>query len=90
MEPFQPSIEIVFKRLDHQMVMIAHQAIDIAAPLLLHNLPPEQLKEMPPIGVIHEDHLLGVAPSGEVVDGPGEFEAEVDGSAKHFSKVSEH
>jgi hypothetical protein len=44
--------------------------------MLLQNFPTEQADELLPIGVIHEDGLLRVAPGGDVVEGAREFETE--------------
>jgi hypothetical protein len=75
-ESFQASTEIGLWRFDHEMIVIAHQAISVASPMLLRDFPTEQADELPPICVIYEDGLLCVAAGGDVVEGASEFETQ--------------
>lgn len=59
------------------MIVIAHQAIGIAAPVLLEDFVTEQFQEMLSVDLVVEDRVLIIAARGEVVEGAGIFPAQL-------------
>lgn len=68
--------EICLGRFNDKMVVIVHQAVDVASPVLLLNLPTEESNETLPISVIEGNRLLSIAASRNVIEGAGKFEPE--------------
>lgn len=58
---------------DHQMRMIAHEAVGIAAPPLLVTLLSQQVQEPGAVDVVEKDGLLRIAARGEVVERAGKL-----------------
>lgn len=55
------------------MIVIVHQAIGMAEPPITINNMGEQGQKLRPIAVLHHDVLPGIAPTGDMIDGTGEF-----------------
>lgn len=62
--------QIGFGCFEQQMVVIAHQAEGITAPVLLEDLLPEEGKKTVAVGVIEEDRLLGITPRRDMMERP--------------------
>jgi hypothetical protein len=58
------------------MIVIAHQAIGVAEPAKPVDDMGENRQPLRPIAVVHHDVLPGVAPTGDMVDGPGKLNAQ--------------
>ena len=63
--------QIGFGCFEQQMVVIAHQAEGITAPVLLEDFLREEGKKAVAVGVIKEDRLLGIAPRCDMMERPG-------------------
>jgi hypothetical protein len=74
-----PDREIRVRRFDKQMVVVVHQAVAVAQPMLLADDFLQGSQQCLPIGVIDEDRGLRVAAGGDVVDGAWEIKAERSG-----------
>ena len=74
-EPPHAGGKIGFGSFDHQVVMVVHQTIGIAAPALLVDLAAEQGEEPGTVRVVEEDVLAGIAPGRQVVDGARKFQS---------------
>jgi hypothetical protein len=75
-DPIQPAHaadKVGFGGLDQEVIMIAHQAVGVAAPALLMNFLCQSLEEGVAIGVILIDGLTGVAPGRQVIHCPREL-----------------
>jgi len=58
------------------MIVIAHQAVGVIAPMLLLNLMPEKADKLLAIGVVEKDELWGIAACSDVVQRTGKFETQ--------------
>ncbi len=77
MESAYAATKIRLGRFNHQVIVISHQTVHGAAPVLLLPLATEYTDELVPIAVLQEDGLLCIAASGDdVVESTGKFEAE--------------
>jgi hypothetical protein len=66
--------EIRARRLDHQMVVVGHQAVGVAAPAAAPDDFAERLQELATVGVDEEDGRAVVAARGDVVERAGELD----------------
>lgn len=57
-------------------LVIAHQAVDVTAPMLLVNFASEEAEKLLAIGVVEKDELLGIAACSHVVQCTGKFKAQ--------------
>jgi hypothetical protein len=74
--------EIGLPRAQHQVVVIAHQAVGQRAGVEAVEGLGEQVEEESPVVVVQEDRLLPVATGGDVVDGVGKFDAQRAGHGR--------
>jgi hypothetical protein len=74
-EVAHPLAEIGRQRLDHQVVVVAHQAVGVAQPSAPGDGAPEQIEKVLPVGIILIDSRSSVAAPGHVVQGALELEA---------------
>jgi hypothetical protein len=63
------------RRLDEEMIVVVHQALGVAEPAVAIDDMGQEGEPLGPIAVIVHDVLPGIAPTGDVVDGAGEFKA---------------
>ena len=56
--------------------MIPHQAVGVAEPVVPLYDPAQNRKKGPPVRIIPEDRLPGVAAGGDVIEGAGVFDAQ--------------
>lgn len=66
--------EISLRRFHNEMEVIVHQAVGVQQQVNPGNDMPEQPKKPLPVFVIQKDVPSGVAPGGDVVEGPGIFD----------------
>lgn len=66
--------EIGLGRLDQQVIVIIHQAICVAASILLRDLFTEQLEKPLSVDVIDKDVGSSVASRGQVIKRSGKFQ----------------
>ena len=56
--------------------MVVHQTVGMAEPAIPIDHMGKEGEELRPIAVIHHNVLPGIAPTGDMIDGPGEFKTE--------------
>jgi hypothetical protein len=69
--------EIRLGRFNEQMIMVIHQTVGIALPLLLENFGPQAGQEVVAIRIIEKDRLSGIAPRCEVIERAGVFQPQL-------------
>jgi hypothetical protein len=74
-EAVHPVTEIGFRRLEHEVEMVRHQAVAEAFPPVPSDDVPEQGHESRTIDRVDEDRALPVAARGDVIRPPGNLEA---------------
>jgi hypothetical protein len=87
-EALHPATEIGFRGLDEQVIVVAHQAIGVATPMVLFDLASEQVEKPHAVGVVGEDILPGIATRSHVIDGAGELKAELAGHDRILPSAS--
>jgi hypothetical protein len=80
-----PLVEVRLRRLDHEVVVIPHQAADVQAPAVALLDAAEQMDEGEAILVVEDDGQVVVAAGDDVVDGAG---LEVPVAAAHRATVA--
>src|ERR671918_2168162 len=64
-----PLGKIRLGRLDQQMIVVAHQAIGMTAPIKASDHLSQHTKKHRPVGIIQSDVLPGVASGGHMIKG---------------------
>jgi hypothetical protein len=83
--PHSPA-EIALRGLNEQMIVIIHQAIGMAQPVVPGYYGSEDVKKEQPILVVTEDGTAGISPGGDMVDCTGIFYAQ---RARHEYRLSQ-
>jgi len=78
--------KVAFRRLDKEMVMVGHETIGVADPIISLIDMLNSVEEDIPIIVILEDRLLLIPSGGHMVDGAGVFYAE---RAGHEARIAD-
>lgn len=71
--------KVAFRGFNDQVVMIVHQAIAMAYPVIPRDGLPHEVKEIYSVRITSEYLLPGIATGGDVVEGAGVFDAERTG-----------
>ncbi len=69
-----PFGEIAIGSLDHQMIMVAHQAIGVAEPVKALSDMSQRAEEELAVGVVFEDRPLLIAAGSDVIEGAVVFD----------------
>jgi hypothetical protein len=71
------------------MVVVAHEAVAVADPVVVSNDPPEDGQKFPWIGIREKDVLPGIFSRRHMVEGMGVLDAQRPGHARRLACVDE-
>jgi hypothetical protein len=79
--------EVALRGLDEKTVMVGHETVGVAQPIVAFIDMLEGVQEVQEVGVVLEDVLRFIAPSGDMIDCAGIFDAKRVG---HEARLTEH
>jgi hypothetical protein len=82
--------EIAVRRLDQEVIVVVHQAVGMAEPVIPFVDVLERVQEVDAVLVVFENGLLFIAAGGDVIDGTGVFYAEGAGHAARLAPKKEN
>jgi hypothetical protein len=74
-ESSESTTEIGLRGFQDQMIVIAHQAVDVTAPMLLLHFTAQESEKVAAVPIIQKNGLLRIASGGDVKECAGKFQA---------------